>query len=583
MAQDVERRGRVQHNGVMSTTMERVRAQEGTRGPGVSTRAIVGSIVLAAGVLPILSVFPHGSVNLDASLPIYGWIPIGVAGVVVLDRRPADRLGSVIVVAAMMPLFVFGWAMLRLEVTPSAAAIQQSVGELGPIVVLPLAALALAVADAADRRSRRWGFWITLVSLAVLAVGVATWSLGLEHVYGVTTAAGMLVVSFVVGASAYGQHPRPLDESFLDVGLVAAIGVIAGATYLAMNRWTTAESVTAYPSALAAIVAASTLPLSAIGALWVRQELGWRRYGRGVLTPAEVAAITADLGSGTDPRQLLSKAASITGAAAGNLAVRIVLDDDVEDGWTSYPLLVGAERIGTLLVRPTKSDGLEFRHERTLEQLVPTVSLVARAVGLAIDARYAKDDIVHQREIERARMLADLHDDLGPLLAAMSMKVQAAQLAHDLPMLQALALDLTTCRTDLRRIVAGLVPSALHGAGTADALTNLVSAFGPPVELAGEVPDDLSTELAVLAYRVISEGVNNALRHARPGRVTVAVARRGQDLSITVADDGRGGPIVPGVGLSSLRARAEELGGWLSMITTDAGTRLEARVPRATT
>ncbi len=151
-------------------------------------------------------------------------------------------------------------------------------------------------------------------------------------------------------------------------------------------------------------------------------------------------------------------------------------------------------------------------------------------------------------------MLADLHDDLGPLLAAMSMKVQAAQLAHDLPMLQALALDLTTCRTDLRRIVAGLVPSALHGAGTADALTNLVSAFGPPVELAGEVPDDLSTELAVLAYRVISEGVNNALRHARPGRVTVAVARRGQDLSITVADDGRGGPIVPGVGLSSLRA-----------------------------
>jgi len=551
-------------------------------GSYVPMRVIVGSVVLVACVLPILSVFPHGRFDLDASLPVYGWLPIGVAGVLVLDRRPADRLGPVVVAAATTPAFVFVWAMVRLDVTPSAVAVQQGVGELGPIVVLPLAALALAVADAGDRRSRRWGFWITFVTLMALGVGCATWFFSLDNVYGVATAACMLAVSFVVGVSAYGEHPRPIDEALLDLGLAVGIGGVAGVTYVLMDRWTSAESVTAYPSAVAALAAASTVPLSAIGASWVRHELGWRRYGRGVLTPSDVAAITADLGGDADPRRLLAKAASVTGAATGGLATRIVLDEDSDDGWVAYPLVVGEERTGTLLAKPKGSDGLEYRQERTLAQLVPTLALVARAVGLAVDAGHAKDDVVHQREAERARILADLHDDLGPLLAAMSMKVQAAQLSHDLPVLQALAADLTTCRTDLRRIVAGLAPSALAGVDNAEAITALVASFGPPVELVGPVPAHIRDDLAVLFYRVISEGVNNALRHARPTCVTVTVTREGPDLLVVVTDDGHGARIVPGVGLSSLCARALELGGSLSAAPTGQGTCLQVRVPECT-
>jgi signal transduction histidine kinase len=195
--------------------------------------------------------------------------------------------------------------------------------------------------------------------------------------------------------------------------------------------------------------------------------------------------------------------------------------------------------------------------------------LVCRAVGLAVEAQHARVDIARERDAERARILGDLHDGLGPVLAGMSMRVQAELRRSPSALLSSLAPELAEARGDLRRIVSGLTPSALHDADLADALERLTATFDGEeshVRLQMVVDHPLPGELNVAVYRCVAEGVTNALRHGRARQVDVRVSTAGNGhVAIDVRDDGVGGPIVPGVGLTSLHKRAAQLGGSLAV------------------
>ena len=84
------------------------------------------------------------------------------------------------------------------------------------------------------------------------------------------------------------------------------------------------------------------------GALWVRRSALARRYGNGVISPADVAVITADLHAQTEPRDLLDKAARMVAAASGSREARIVLGDDApvtsRTHWVVHPLGSAATR-----------------------------------------------------------------------------------------------------------------------------------------------------------------------------------------------------------------------------------------------
>ena len=83
-------------------------------------------------------------------------------------------------------------------------------------------------------------------------------------------------------------------------------------------------------------------------------------------------------------------------------------------------------------------------------------------------------------------------------------------------------------------------------------------------------------------YRCVAEGVTNALRHASATSISVRVARTGSCVGVDVVDDGAGGLVVPGVGLSSLAARAEAGGGRLDVVPEHPrGTRLHLELPVA--
>jgi signal transduction histidine kinase len=104
------------------------------------------------------------------------------------------------------------------------------------------------------------------------------------------------------------------------------------------------------------------------------------------------------------------------------------------------------------------------------------------------------------------------------------------------------------------------------------------------LDAADDVPP-LAAAIEVAALRIASEGLTNAARHSRATSARVRIAVDGDTLVVSVSDDGTGVPAVPtpGVGIASMRERAEELGGSLTIGSPDGrGTMVVARLPMAT-
>jgi signal transduction histidine kinase len=197
---------------------------------------------------------------------------------------------------------------------------------------------------------------------------------------------------------------------------------------------------------------------------------------------------------------------------------------------------------------------------------------------------------VTAREEERRRLRRDLHDGLGPTLAAISVRAgAAARLARQRPELAEAALttiaaDAQAAVTEVRRVVHELRPPALDQLGLAGALSAQAQRFAPALDVVVDVTGDvggLPAAVEVAAYRVASEAVTNALRHARCSACTVDLGVEGGGLALEVRDDGAGiaADATSHVGLESMRERAVELGGRLEIDTGPHGTAVRAWLP----
>jgi two-component system sensor histidine kinase UhpB len=136
-----------------------------------------------------------------------------------------------------------------------------------------------------------------------------------------------------------------------------------------------------------------------------------------------------------------------------------------------------------------------------------------------------------------------------------------------------------------------LRPAALDALGLRDALAELVAQWrrrNPAVccrlESAGDL-EGLGEAVNITVYRLVQECLTNIVKHAQASRVTVVVERDGQELRVTVADDGRGMDLSAkrsGLGLLGLRERVEALAGRIELHSTAGrGLRLSAWLPVA--
>ena len=230
---------------------------------------------------------------------------------------------------------------------------------------------------------------------------------------------------------------------------------------------------------------------------------------------------------------------------------------------------------------------------------------LARQAGAAVHAQRLRDDLAQSRrrlvvarEEERRRLRRDLHDGLGPALAAIAMRAEAASV--DLAIrpddarrgLEAIAGEARTAVADLRTLVEGLRPPSHDQLGLVGAIVDQAerlssadrAAAGPlvTVEAQPQPLPELPAAVEVAAYRIAVEAVTNAVRHAdaRTCAVRITAAER---LTVEVTDDGHGfhDPSRPGgTGLESMRERAEEVGGelWLAA-AQPRGTVVRAELP----
>ena len=199
--------------------------------------------------------------------------------------------------------------------------------------------------------------------------------------------------------------------------------------------------------------------------------------------------------------------------------------------------------------------------------------------------------IVAAREEERLRLRRDLHDGLGPTLAALGLKVDRARAEATTdpaavgPLLDEIRADLRVALAQIRGLSRELRPPGLDALGLVDALRQQLATIGGPdgplVAVAATDIGALPPAVEVAAYRIVIEAVTNTVRHAGAQRCQVELTRDRYGLSIIVRDDGAGiGPGPVGVGTRSMYERAAEVGGELLVAPgPDGGTLVTASLP----
>jgi two-component system, NarL family, sensor kinase len=263
-----------------------------------------------------------------------------------------------------------------------------------------------------------------------------------------------------------------------------------------------------------------------------------------------------------------------------------------EDTAAQIPLTYGGQLVGHLRYSPPPG-GLRPVSQRLLDDLARHAAVAAHTVVLARDLARSREQLVAAREEERHWLHRELHDGLGPSLAALAVQVETArELTPADPaaaqvLLERASSHLTSAVDEVRTIVRGL-RSPPPDRGLASALHELGDSFAAPglavsVQVAG-VQTTLPATAEAAAYRITAEALANAARHSGASSVAVRVRQRNGALKITVADNGRGCPPDPpgqGLGIPSMRERARGLGGTFAIRAGDGGrgTCVEATLP----
>lgn len=247
-----------------------------------------------------------------------------------------------------------------------------------------------------------------------------------------------------------------------------------------------------------------------------------------------------------------------------------------------YPLIYQGSVVGRLLIAPRSPDErFTPAEERLLENIARQAGSAVHALQLTADLQHARRQIVSSREEERRRLRRDLHDGLGPSLAAQLLKIGSARaLLATRPqaseqLLAEMETDIAGTLDDLRRIVYALRPPALDQWGLVGALR----AFGETCESATlvvyvdapEALPPLPAAVEVAAYHIAREALTNVVRHARAHHCSVTLWVEGEAqrrLHLVIRDDGQGlaGHTPTGVGLNAMRERAAELGGMCTIV-----------------
>lgn len=260
------------------------------------------------------------------------------------------------------------------------------------------------------------------------------------------------------------------------------------------------------------------------------------------------------------------------------------------------PLTHQGEMIGRMLIEPGNRDESFIRADwRLLADIARHAGIGVHIVLLTHDLQRSRQSLVTAREEERRRLRRDLHDGLGPTIASMMLKLDTVQ--NVMPrdpqragtMINDLRMQSQSVLSDVRRIAYALRPPVLDDLGLTEALreylNHLPSEDGSRCKMTLEAPETslaLPAAVEVAVYRITTEALTNVLRHAEASNCNIRLRVEKNQLSLEIADDGKGMPDVlrQGVGLTSMKERASELSGTFEVQSVqDQGTQIAVTLP----
>ena len=209
---------------------------------------------------------------------------------------------------------------------------------------------------------------------------------------------------------------------------------------------------------------------------------------------------------------------------------------------------------------------------------------------------------IRQIELERQRLGRELHTGVGQLLAAIRLQLEVVTLQLPNPpelVVKALA-RIATLASDaleqVRTISHRLHPPEWQRLTLEAAILQLWEYSGIPERLEASLrieplPREPEQEVKVIIYRGAQEALANSTRHARATKIDMALEARGDQVVLTMEDNGIGfdvakllaapASVAAGIGLRSIREQAAALGGRLEITSGPGGTKLELSTPFA--
>ena len=218
---------------------------------------------------------------------------------------------------------------------------------------------------------------------------------------------------------------------------------------------------------------------------------------------------------------------------------------------------------------------------------------------LSESLRKLSGEILRAQESERMRIALELRDDIGQELVSVGLQLRVALARAGSSMEPPLAeceVIIGKVLEHIRELSLGLRPASLDDLGLEPTLrwwtARQMAHSGRPVRLVSNLEGRrLGFDLETVAYRLIQEAVNNALRHARAGRIDVEVCLQGAELRLRVEDDGIGfdPDLVAGtvadsarLGILGMKERVRLAGGSFQLISRPgSGVVIQARLPLA--
>jgi signal transduction histidine kinase len=415
---------------------------------------------------------------------------------------------------------------------------------------------------------------------------------------------GILTVPLVMLFAALRFHLLDLDlvvdRTLVWLGsTVFIVGCFVGLLWLASAAVGTTQPAITGPVVLATVAAAVV-----ISPVRSRIQRGLTRalYGRRD-EPSEAFTLVDEDLSGDDVKAVLDSAVAAVARILALPYVQISVLSDVGELVTAgygrpagqketIQLVHRGQPIGFASVTArSQRETLSKKEQRIIEALARTTAVTVRAIELAGSLQVAREGLIHAREDERLRLRRDLHDGVGPALVGARMQVFSMQrdLTDNLlkAKLDTLEDDLAGCVDEVSRVVESLRPPALDD-GLGNAVASMATRLfkdGPALSLEIERLGHIPAAVEVTAYRIAAEALSNVVRHAHAEHCWLHLARSGPSILLEVSDDGVGpfwksAACGTGVGLPSMHARAEELGGQCVIdARVEGGTTVAVMVP----